>query len=87
MSISKYIVLSSAIMLAMSEAVLAGTLAPLPLAGAGLPGLLVAGAAYGAYRLTRNSAADRSRQRVHICILGATALLFAPFLLHDNASL
>ena len=51
MSISKYIVLSSAIMLAMSEAVLAGTLAPLPLAGAGLPGLLVAGAAYGAYRL------------------------------------
>jgi hypothetical protein len=51
MTISKHIVLSSAIILAMSEAALAGLPAPLPLAGAGLPGLLVAGAAYGAYRL------------------------------------
>jgi hypothetical protein len=51
MTISNHIVLSSAITLAMSEAALAGLPAPLPLAGAGLPGLLVAGAAYGAYRL------------------------------------
>jgi hypothetical protein len=51
MTFCKYIVLSSAIVVAMSEAAFAGLLAPLPLAGAGLPGLLVAGAAYGAYRL------------------------------------
>ncbi len=51
MTFCKHVVLSSAIILAMTEVAFAGSPVPVPLAGAGLPGLLAAGAAYGVYRL------------------------------------